>query len=67
MNPKLMEKAMLENMVEKTGKSVNNWIDMIKEKKFIENKEIVKFLKDQHLVGHFYAHLIAKKYFKENV
>ena len=61
MDPKLMEKAMLKNMVEKTGKSIKEWISVVSEQKFVENKDIVKFLKKEHSVGHFYAHLIAKK------
>ena len=56
-----MEKAMLKNMVEKTGKSIKEWISVVSEQKFVENKDIVKFLKKEHSVGHFYAHLIAKK------
>ena len=61
MDPKSMEKAMLNNMIEKTGNSINDWISIIQEQNFIEHKLIVKFLKEKHSVGHFYAHLIAKK------
>ena len=61
MDPLSMEKAMLENMVDKTGKSIEEWIDIVNKQKFIKNKDIVKFLKEEHSVGHFYAHLIAKK------
>ena len=61
MGPESMEKAMLKNMVEKTGKSIKEWISVVSEQKFVENKDIVKFLKKEHSVGHFYAHLIAKK------
>ena len=61
MNPLSMEKAMLKNMVKKTGKPIKKWIDIINEEKFIKNKDIIKFLKEEHSVGHFYAHLIAKK------
>ena len=61
MDPKSMEKAMLKNMIEKTGKSLEKWIAILNEKNFIENKDIVKFLKEEYSVGHFYAHLIAKK------
>ena len=61
MDPELMEKVMLKNMVEKTGKPIEKWISVVSEQKFVENKDIVKFLKKEHSVGHFYAHLIAKK------
>ena len=56
-----MEKAMLKNMIEKTGKSTKEWISIVNQQNFIENKDIVKFLKEEHSVGHFYAHLIEKK------
>ena len=60
MNPKSMEKAMLKNMVEKTGKPIKEWINIVNEQNFVENKDIVKFLKEEYSVGHFYAHLIVK-------
>ena len=61
MDPKSMEKAMLKNMIEKTGKPIKEWISIVIEQNFVENKDIVKFLKEEYSVGHFYAHLIAKK------
>ena len=60
MDPKSMEKAMLKNMSLKTGKSINEWIGIVNEQNFVHNKDIVKFLKEEHSVGHFYAHLIVK-------
>ena len=61
MDPKSMEKAMLKNMVEKTGNPLQKWVGIVNEQNFVENKDIVKFLKEEYFVGHFYAHLIAKK------
>ena len=61
MNPEEMEKSMLNNMIDKTGKSLEEWIDIVHKKGFIENKDIVKFLKEEYSVGHFYAYLIARK------
>ena len=60
MNPKSMEKAMLKNMIEKTGKPIEKWISIVNKQNFDENKDIVNFLKEEHSVGHFYAHLIVK-------
>ena len=37
MNPKSMEKAMLKNMVEKTGKPLEEWIRIVNEQNFILN------------------------------
>ena len=56
-----MEEAMLKNMIEKTVKPIEWWISIVNEQKYFENKDIVKFLKEEHSVGHFYAHLISKK------
>ena len=61
MDVKAMERAMLRNMIIKTGNPLKKWIEIVKEQNFVENKEIVNFLKDEYSVGHFYAHLIAKK------
>ena len=61
MDPKSMEKAMLKNMIEKTGKPIEKWISIVNKQNFDENKDIVNFLKEEHSVGHFYALLIAKK------
>ena len=56
-----MEKAMLKNMVEKTGKTIEEWIGIVNDQNFVENKDIVRFLKEEHAIGHFYAQLISKK------
>ena len=56
-----MEKAMLKNMIEKTGKSIEEWIKIVKEKDFLKHGEIVKFLKEQYSLTHGYANLIAQK------
>ena len=61
MDPKSMEKAMLKNMIEKTGKSIEEWIKIVKEKDFLKHGEIVKFLKEQYSLTHGYANLIAQK------
>ena len=56
-----MEKAMIKNMIEKTGKPIEEWIKMVKEKDFLKHGEIVKFLKRQYSLTHGYANLIAQK------
>ena len=56
-----MEKAMLKKMIEKTGKPIEEWIKIVKEKDFFKHGEIVKFLKVQYSVTHGYANLIAWK------
>ena len=61
MDPLSMEKAMIKNMVEKTGKPIDEWIVIIKEKDFLKHGEKVKFLKEQYSLTHGYANLIAHK------
>ncbi len=61
MKPEEMEEAMMKNMRETTGKPIDNWIKIVHAKNFNKNSEIVSFLKNEYSVGHFYAHLIAKK------
>ena len=41
--------------------TAKKWIEIVKEENFVERKDIVRFLKDEYSVGHFYAQLIAKK------
>ena len=52
---------MLNNIIEKNGKSIDKWINVLNKKNFNENKDIVRFLKEKYSAGHFYAHLIIKK------
>ena len=55
-----MEKAMIKNMIEKTGKPIEEWIKIVKVKDFKHGK-IVKLLKEQYSLTHGYANLIAQK------
>ena len=61
MDPLSMEKAMIKNMIEKTGKPIEEWIKIVKEKDFLKHGEIVKFLKEQYSLTHGYANLITQK------
>ena len=56
-----MEKAMLRNMLEKTGKNIEDWIALVKAKNFSKHGEIVKYLKSVYSLTHGYANLIARK------
>ena len=56
-----MERAMLKNMIKKTGKPIEEWIKIVKEKDFLKHGEIVKFLKEQYSLTHGYANLITRK------
>ena len=61
MDPLSMEKAMLKNMVEKTGRPINEWIQIVKEKELETHSEKVRYLKEHYSLTHGYANLIAHK------
>jgi predicted transport protein len=52
---------MLDNLEEKTGKSLETWIEICKKKSFSKHSEIVKFLKEEHGITHGFANTIALK------
>ena len=57
-----MDKAlqtMIDNMPEKTGKSLEEWIVVLKENSFSKHSEAVKFLKSEHQVTHGFANTIV--------
>ena len=64
-----MDKAlqtMIDNMPEKTGKSLEEWFDILKEKAFAKHGEAVKFLKTEYQVTHGFANTIVSLSKKEN-
>lgn len=50
---------MIENMPEKTGKPLQEWLDILKEKSFSRHSEAVSYLKSEHQVTHGYANTIV--------
>ncbi len=64
-----MEKAlqtMIDNMPEKTGKSLNEWKTILKSKAFSKHSEAVNFLKKEHNVTHGFANTIVTLSKEEN-
>lgn len=61
LNPKEMSEAIIRNMKEKTGKSLEEWIGVVKESKLQEKKEIIDFLKTEKGLGHFQALEVFKQ------
>jgi len=51
--------TMIDNMPEKTGKSIDEWRKILKEKSFAKHSEGVKFLKSEHGVTHGFANTIV--------
>jgi len=59
-----MDKAtqtMIENLHKNTGKTLEQWIDIVKKKNFAKHGEVIKFLKEQHEFTHGFANLVAHK------
>ena len=56
-----MEKAMLRNMFDKTGKDIDEWISIVKTTNFIKHNEIVNYLKSEFSLTHGYANMITRK------
>ena len=56
-----MEKAMIKNMINRTGKSIDDWIIITKEQQDMKHNQLVNFLKKEYSITHGYANLIARK------
>jgi ATP-dependent protease ClpP protease subunit len=64
-----MDKAlqtMINNMPEKTGKSLEEWKVILSAKAFTKHSEDVKFLKSKHGVSHGFANTIVTLSKEEN-
>ncbi|MDF4203852.1 DUF4287 domain-containing protein [Maribacter sp. SA7] len=64
-----MEKAlqtMIDNMPEKTGKSLSEWKSILKTKSFTKHLEGVNYLKKEHGVTHGFANTIVTLSKEEN-
>jgi len=59
-------KTMIDNMPEKTGKSLEEWKVILKEKGFAKHSEGVKYLKTEHQVTHGFANTIVTLSKEEN-
>lgn len=51
--------TMIENLKKNTGKSIEDWIAIVKKTKLEKHGEIVKYLKETHDFGHGYANLVS--------
>lgn len=55
------EKTMMDNLLKNTGKSLEEWIVVVKQANLSKHSEIQKFLKEQHAFTYGYANLVAHK------
>lgn len=54
-----MAQSMIDNMPEKTGKSMQDWLKIVAKSGLQKHGEIVKQLKSEFGIGHGYANLVA--------
>ena len=60
-SPEAMTKTMISNMKEKTGRTLQQWITIVKKTNAAKHGEIVKILKSDHGMTHGFANLVALK------
>ncbi len=65
-SPQEMTNAMIANMKEKTGKTLEQWIAIAKKTGAGRHGEIVKILKADHGMTHGFANLVAHKTLKSD-
>ncbi len=63
-SPEEMAAAMMANLKEKTGKTMPQWMKIVKSSKLAKHGEIVKMIKTEYGVGHGFANLIAHEHLK---
>ena len=59
-----MDKAtqtMIDNLHKNTGKTLEEWIKIVRKETFEKHGEIISFLKENHKLTHGFANLIAHK------
>ncbi len=55
------EQTMMDNLFKNTGKTLEQWIDIVKKQNFGKHGEIIKFLKEEHSFTHGFANMVAMK------
>lgn len=57
---------MEQSLFEKTGKSLDHWLNVVAASGKIKHGEILQFLKEEHGFGHGFANFVAHKYNKSD-
>ncbi len=63
--PEEATQTMINNLPEKTGKSLEQWFALIKSKKLSKHGDIMKLIKGEHGVSHGFANSIAILYSRQ--
>lgn len=62
LGPKQMGDAIIRNLKKKTGKTLEEWITIVKDENLLDKKEIITFLKTNNGLGHFQAQKIYEHF-----
>lgn len=65
LSPNEMEQAIVKNLPEKTGKSLEQWFKVLVSEKQSDKKEMKACLKEKYKVGHFQAQTIVKHFLEQ--
>ncbi len=65
-SPEAMKAAMIAGMAEKTGKSLEEWLAIVRGSKRSKHKEFMKLLKEEHGLTHGFANMIALQALKSD-
>jgi hypothetical protein len=55
------EITMHQNLYRNTGKTLGQWVNIVKQKNIEKHDLVLKYLKERHGFSHGYANLVAKK------
>lgn len=55
------EKTMHDNLHKNTGKTLEQWVELVKKENFEKHGQILNFLKEKHAFTHGFANLVAHK------
>ena len=61
MDPEEAMKTMIDNLKKNTGKTLEEWIVILKAQKLEKHGQMIKFLKTEHGLTHGFANMIAHK------
>ena len=62
LSPGEMNAAMIRNLPDKTGRSLDQWLEVLRESGLTEKKALKAHLKETHGVGHFQTQTIVKHF-----
>ena len=65
LSPKEMENAIIKNLLEKTGRTIEEWQSVLEKKNLTDKQEMNVWLKEIHKIGHFQAQTIVKFYIEQ--